>query len=118
MTSMMRLTVRDDCNQFNQQTHAYAEYRAFSRIVANDLPADEVLVSLASEPAADVEGNDASVVCRIVVTMQSGEVAEASATAAHAYAAIDRAVSLIRPGRAPRDGLRHRWSAPDDRESA
>ena len=52
-------------------------------------------ITLARGPA-DGSEDDGTVVCTIAITMASGEVAEAQAVAAHAYAAIDRAVSLIR----------------------
>lgn len=114
----MRLIVRDERNQFNQQTHAYAEYRAFSSLVGHDDPVSNVTVTLTRAPGGGCD-DDTTVVCTIAVRMASGEVTEVQAVARHAYAAIDRAVSLIRrtqsaPGGAPgRTG-----TAAADRESA
>jgi ribosome-associated translation inhibitor RaiA len=91
----MRLIVEDQRKRFDQQTHAYAEYRAFSNLVGNDKSVGDVTVTLAHEPA-DGSDVDAMVVCTIVVKMPSGDVTEVQGAARHAYAAIDKAVSLIR----------------------
>jgi hypothetical protein len=91
----MRLTVRDEPGHFDQQTHAYAEFRAFSSIIGSEVPAEHVTVTLSRGPASD--GDDGErVVCTIAVTMTSGAVAEARAVANPACAAIDRAVALLR----------------------
>jgi len=92
---MMRLIVRDKHKQFNQQTHAYAEYRTFSSLVGSDGHVGDVTITLVRGPADGTEANG-PIVCTIAATMATGEVAKVEAMAAHAYAAIDRAVSLIR----------------------
>ncbi len=92
---MMRLIVRDKHKQFNRQTHAYAEYRAFSSLVGSERRVSDVTVTLTRGPVDGTE-DDGTVVCTIAITMASDEVAEVQAVAPHAYAAIDRAVSLIR----------------------
>jgi hypothetical protein len=94
----MRVTVRDQRHQFNPQTHAYAEYRAFSGLIGYDSPLD-VTVSLTRGPARGRE--DGRVVCTIAVTLASGETAEVRAVARHPHAAIDKAVSLLQE-RSPR----------------
>ena len=91
----MALIVHDERKQFDQQTRAYAEYRAFSSLVGSDGPVGDVTVTLTRGPA-DGSDADATVVCTITVTTASGEVTEVQAVARHACAAIDRAGSLIR----------------------
>lgn len=111
----MRLSVRDERHQFNQQTHAYAEYRAFSSLVHADFPVDDVTVTLTRGPGNDEADHEGRIACTIAVRMASGDVVEARAVARHAYAAIDRAVSLIRrrspatavPVRARREPVGH-----------
>jgi hypothetical protein len=91
----MRLIVQDQRRRFDQQTHAYAEYRAFSNLVGNERSVADVTVTLAREPA-DGSDDDAMVVCTIAVRIKSGDVTEVQGVARHAYAAIDKAASLIR----------------------
>jgi ribosome-associated translation inhibitor RaiA len=91
----MRLIVEDEAKQFDQQTHAYAEYRAFSSLVGTNGSIESVTLTL-TRRSADAAEDDGRVVCTIAVRLTSGEVAEARAVARHAYAAIDRAVSLVR----------------------
>jgi hypothetical protein len=90
----MRLTIRDDHHQFDRQTHAYAEYRAFSSLVGTGGAVEQVTVSLARRP--DGPARDSHVACTVAVRLASGEVASVRAADRHAYAAIDRAVSLVR----------------------
>jgi ribosome-associated translation inhibitor RaiA len=92
----VQLTVRDECRQFSPQTHAYAEYFAFSSLVGHDAAPESVTVTLTRERSVHGEDDD-RVVCTVAVRMESGAVAEAHAVERHAYAAIERAVSLIRP---------------------
>ncbi len=106
----MRLTVEDDARQFDQQTHAYAEYRAFASLVGTDGSIEDVTLTL-TRRSADVPEGDEEVVCTIAVRLGSGQVAEARAVERHAYAAIDRAVSLIR--RTPRSRSSGRSVASD-----
>lgn len=92
----MRLIVLDERSAFDQQTHAYAEYKAFSTMAGHDADVAEITVMLA-RPARDDDGRgDGGVVCAMTVRMTSGEFEQARAVARHAYAAIDEAVSLIR----------------------
>ena len=90
----MRLNVQDQGSRFNQQTHAYAEYRAFLNLAGCDAVSD-VTITLAREPA-DKSDDDAMVVCTIALTVPSGDITEVQGVAHHVYAAIDKAVSLIR----------------------
>jgi|GEM_PF-4584544 len=89
----MRLIVVDEHHHFSQQTHAYAEYRAFSGLAGTDDRARAVTVTLERRHAADAEG---SVICTVTVMTGGGEAREVRAIGQHACAAIDRAVSLIR----------------------
>jgi ATP/maltotriose-dependent transcriptional regulator MalT len=91
----MRLNVQDQRRRFTQQTHAYAEYRAFSNLVACDRSVEDVTITLAREPA-DGSDDDAVVVCTIALRVPSGAVTKVQGVARHACAAIDNAVSLIR----------------------
>jgi hypothetical protein len=73
-------------------------------------------VKLERRDAADEEG---SIVCTVAVTTGAGEAAEVRALGRHAYAAIDRAVSLIRQSHQLAPGpLLHRKSPERARESA
>ena len=87
----MRLTVRDEREDFNQQTCGYAEYRAFSTLVSRGDRVSDVTITLTRGRSKD----QALVVCTIAIETASGETAEARAAARHAYAAIDAAVSRI-----------------------
>jgi ribosome-associated translation inhibitor RaiA len=91
----MRLIVEDDAKQFDQQTRAYAEYRAFSSLMGDDDSIEDVTLTLARR-SAEASKDDGRVACTIAVRLGSGAVAKARAVARHAYAAIDRAVSLVR----------------------
>ena len=91
----MRLTILDERQDFTRQTHAYAEYRAFSGLADREAPIEDVTVTLARREA-DAAGTGDSVVCTIAVTLGTGEGAAVRAVAGHPYAAIDNAVSLIR----------------------
>jgi hypothetical protein len=91
----MRLIVEDDAKQFDQQTRAYAEYRAFSSLMGDDDSIEDVTLTLARR-SAEASEDDGRVACTIAVRLGSGAVAEARAVARHAYAAIDGAVSLVR----------------------
>jgi hypothetical protein len=109
----MQLIVRDEHKQFNQQTHAYAEYRAFSSLVGNDSPVRDVMVTLTRGPA-DGSDDDAMVVCTIAVRTMSGDVTDVQAVGRHAYAAIDRAVSRIRQAQLTASGTQARTRTPVD----
>ena len=116
----MRLTIRDEPGHFDQQTHAYAEFRAFSSIIGSEVPVEDVTLTLSRGPAGDDDDDDDErVVCTIAVTMTSGAVAEARAVACPACAAIDRAVTLLRRIQSPATGASTiAQSARGDRESA
>jgi hypothetical protein len=88
------MIVVDERNDFNRQTRAYAEYRAFSTLVGRDEVVGDVKVTLTRGPAdgTEFEGN---VACTIAVEM-AGDFVEVQAVARHAYAAIDRAVAVLR----------------------
>lgn len=90
----MRLTIHDEREDFTRQTHAYAEYRAFSGLADREAPIEDVTVTLARRGGG--EADIGSVVCTIAVTLGTGEGAAVRAVAGHAYAAIDNAVSLMR----------------------
>jgi ribosome-associated translation inhibitor RaiA len=92
----MRLIVQDEQNEFSRQTHAYAEYRAFSGLVGHDADVADVTVELRRPAGENERHDDERVVCTITVRMTSGEIERALAVTRHAYAAIDRAVSLLR----------------------
>lgn len=91
----MRVSVRDDRNRFSPQTHAYAEYRAFSSVAGMHRSVDDITVTLTRRRPGG-PGGDMRVACTIAVRLASGDVAEARALADHACAAIDRAAFLIR----------------------
>ena len=91
----MRLTILDERQDFTRQTHAYAEYRAFSGLADREAPIEDVTVTLARRGADAADTGDA-VVCTVAVTLGTGEGAAVRAVAGHAYAAIDNAVSLMR----------------------
>ncbi|HEX6974801.1 MAG TPA: HPF/RaiA family ribosome-associated protein [Vicinamibacterales bacterium] len=83
----MQLTVRDDHQDFNRQTHAYAEYRAFAGLAGHPAPITGVTVTL--------ERGTGAMRCAVSLTLQSGEVLGTEASGPHIYAAIDRAVALL-----------------------
>ena len=80
----MRLIVVDEHKHFSQQTHAYAEYRAFSGLAGTDDRARAITITLERRDAADAEGR---VVCTVAVTTGAGEAAEVRAIGRHACAA-------------------------------
>ena len=86
----MQLTVRDVNRDFDQQTRAYAEYRAFAALAGCGTPIEQITVTLAHRDAAD-----GTVACRIAVRWCSGRLIDVEASAAHPYAAIERAVGLV-----------------------
>jgi hypothetical protein len=86
----MQLTIRDVNHDFDQQTRAYAEYRAFAALAGCGTPIEEVTVTLAHHDAAG-----GTVACRIAVRSYSGRLIDVEAFAAHPYAAIERAVGLV-----------------------
>jgi hypothetical protein len=114
----MRLFVNNQRSQFDQQTCAYAEYRAFSSLVGTMEPVADVRITLTRRPAYGA-CQDGRIVCSIAVTMASGRATRAQAVSHHAYSAIDAAVSLVRTtvpttGRAG-DGGDDEWPHEDAR---
>ena len=69
---------------------------AVSGLVAHDGDGAEVLVELTRLSRDDDEARHATIVCTIAVRLTSRDFDETSAVARHAYAAIDKAVSMIR----------------------
>ena len=89
----MRPIVRDAGEQFDRQTHAYAEYRVFSGLAAERVPLVSAIVTL--DRCTGGNGGAMSALCRITVATGDGETFQGSASEAHPYAAIDRATALI-----------------------
>jgi hypothetical protein len=89
----MRLTVHDVKCDFDRQTHAYAEYRAFATLAGRADPIEDVTVTLARRGLEAEE--EAQVSCAIAVRLRSGEVVGVEASAGRPYAAIERAVRLV-----------------------
>jgi len=89
----MQPVVRDDANQFDRQTHAYAEFRLFTRFAAESGAVADAIVVL---HRADVTGaGDPRTTCRITILTVDGATLAVTASEAHPYAAIDRAVAEI-----------------------
>ena len=98
----MQVTVRDARRYFNRQTHAYAEYRAFSRLASDGRAIERVAIALARVEVArrraaqdDGAPEAGSVLCQITVELAGDARIEVQAIAPHPHAAIDRAVALI-----------------------
>jgi hypothetical protein len=89
----MRPVVIDDENQFDGQTHAYAEYRVFSGLTTEHASLAQAVVVLTRAAAAD-DTHEPGVTCTIHVTTASGVTLETGATEHHPYAAIDTAAAL------------------------
>jgi hypothetical protein len=93
----MRIVICDGENCFDDQTHAYAEYRVFSSLAGETTSIRTVLVTLAgARGAAPAPPEGGRAACSVAVTTTGGRRAEVRAVAAHPYAAIDRAAGLIR----------------------
>ena len=87
----MRIEVTDIGRTFGRQTRAYAEYRVFSSLAPFSDVVREATVSLT--PAA----RGRSVVCSVVVDVQTGVPVRAAARGRHAYDAINRAADRLGP---------------------
>jgi hypothetical protein len=104
----MQPIVRDAGEQFDRQTHAYAEYRVFSGLAAERVPLASAVVTLARS-RGDAGASGAQ--CRIKVATVDGETFDAKADEGHPYAAIDRAMALVTAAirahrsRSPRAGI-------------
>ena len=114
----MRLTVRDERGQFNRETHAYAEYRAFSSTIGSHVPVEEVTVTLSRRPVVGTDTEGGGVVCAISIRKASGDVVQVRAVARHAYAAIDEVVSRIREGALSTESSGRSRQVRVDREKA
>ena len=91
----MRTTVQDEGRHFDRQTHAYAEYRVFSRLMGAAGVEGDVTVLVALK-RLDGDAPGAPLVrCEIAVAQRASEVARVQALGPHPYAAIDRAAVLI-----------------------
>lgn len=90
----MRPIVRDEWDQFDQQTRAYAEYRVFSKLTTERACARNATVTL--DCVRDSAG-PRTVVCTITVVTVDGHVVHATAVDQHPCAAIDLAASRIGP---------------------
>ncbi len=91
----MRTTVQDEGRHFDRQTHAYAEYRVFSKLIGTDGVEGDVTVTVALKRLDGDEPGASLVRCEIAVAQRSSEVARVQALGPHPYAAIDRAAALI-----------------------
>jgi hypothetical protein len=90
----MRTTVRDAGRQFDRQTHAYAEYRMFSRLTQHpDWSAGEAQISLARIESGRAPAG--AVLCTVALTRTGDAAVRVHALGRHAYAAIDRAAALL-----------------------
>lgn len=89
----MRPVVRDAGDQFDRQTHAYAEYRVFSGLAAERVALVSAVVTLNRSTCGN--GSTTSALCWITVATVDGETFQEQAAEAHPYAAIDRATALI-----------------------
>jgi ribosome-associated translation inhibitor RaiA len=86
----MQPIVRADEKHFDRQTHAYAEFRLFSR-----LGADRGVVASVMMLERSGTTTDSRTLCRITVMTSDGETLRIDASEPHPYAAIDRAVDDV-----------------------
>jgi ribosome-associated translation inhibitor RaiA len=89
----MRPIVRDAANEFDRQTHAYAEFRLFSRLAAERVSVASAVVTLRRAEVA--ASGPARTTCWITVVTSDGTPVHAKASEPHPYAAIDRAVAEV-----------------------
>lgn len=87
----MKIAVTDISRTFGRQTRAYAEFRMFSSLAAFSTVVSEVTVSLTS-PA-----RGRSVVCSVLVRLDTGVSVRVSARGRHAYDAINRVAHRLGP---------------------
>jgi hypothetical protein len=87
----MKIAVTDISRRFGRQTRAYAEYRIFSGLATFGDVVRGATVSLA--PGA----RDHSVVCSVLVALDTGLPVEVSARGRHAYDAINRVADRLGP---------------------
>lgn len=90
-STRVRTTIKDEGGHFARQTHAYAEYRVFSQLVAAGSQGD-VTVALTR---LEGDGLEPQVRCEIAVNVRAREVARVRAVGPHPHAAIDQAAALV-----------------------
>ena len=87
----MKIAVTDISRTFGRQTRAYAEFRMFSSLAALGHVVSEVTVSLTSA------ARGRSVVCSVLVGLETGVPVRVSARGRHAYDAINRVADRLGP---------------------
>jgi len=87
----MRIEATDIGRAFGRQTRAYAEYRIFSSLAQFSEVVRQAKVSLA--PAA----RGRSVVCSVLVDIETGVPVRVIARGRHAYDAINRVADRVGP---------------------
>ena len=87
----MRIEATDIGRAFGRQTRAYAEYRIFSSLAQFSEVVRQAKVSLA--PAA----RGRSVVCSVLVDIETGVPVRVTARGRHAYDAINRVADRVGP---------------------
>ena len=87
----MKIDVTDISRTFGRQTRAYAEYRIFSSLAAFSNVVREVTVSLTSG------ARSRSVVCSVLVGLETDVPVLVTAKGRHAYDAINRVADRLGP---------------------
>lgn len=87
----MKIDVTDISRTFGRQTRAYAEYRIFSSLAAFSNVVREVTVSLTSG------ARSRSVVCSVLVGLETDVPVQVTAKGRHAYDAINRVADRLGP---------------------
>jgi ribosome-associated translation inhibitor RaiA len=87
----MRIEAKDIGRTFGRQTRAYAEFRIFSSLAQFSDVVREAAVSVT--PAA----RGRSVVCSVLVGLETGVPVRVSARGRHAYDAINRVADRLGP---------------------
>jgi ribosome-associated translation inhibitor RaiA len=85
----MKIEVTDISRTFGQQTRAYAEYRIFSSLAAFSNVVRDVTVSLTSG------ARSRSVVCSVMVGLETNVPVHVTARGRHAYDAINRVADRL-----------------------
>jgi hypothetical protein len=87
----MKIEVTEISRTFGRQTRAYAEYRIFSSLAAFSNVVRDVTVSLTSG------ARSRSVLCYVVVGLETDGPVHVTARGRHAYDAINRAADRLGP---------------------
>ena len=87
----MKIEVSDISRRFGRQTRAYAEYRIFSSLAPFSNVVREVTVSLTSG------ARSRSVMCSVLVGLDTDVPVQVTAKGRHAYDAINRAADRLSP---------------------